>query len=366
MARILGNASEDQNTTTHPSLTNYQESPCILHVCRYSVGEKVAIVLSLAIVFLVILCGNSLLCYLIFKERKLRRSSTWFSIVSLAISDMMVAVFCMPVLVVQIYTLESWPFGETICRGVPFILNVAWVAAIINLTIISTEKFLAVCCPFKCYWKSYFVKVGIVLGWLVAIVDAGYYTGMAEKKVVALYGKKYCIESWNLEENKHFLIMNIVLFYFVPLAIIFVLHTAITIKLKSKSSQPLHEPIGNTQQVNLSKHRHRTEAVKALLMIALSFAVFMTPFEVYNLIQLVNPQLLDRNTAFHLFTVTLWLFFFNLATHPFIYGLLSKKYKLALRREVSFLSRKSSMTRSVKSPQVKFHRSERAAFMNNT
>ena len=333
--------------------------PCFLHACRYSVGEKVAFVLSFSIVFLVILLGNLLLCYLIFKERKLRVSSTWLSILNLAISDIIIAVFCMPILVIQVYTVESWPFGETICKAVPFFLNVGWISAIIILTIISIEKFMAVCLPFKCYWKSSFVKAGIFLAWFTAIVNALYYTIKADKKVITYNGKKYCIESerWlTAGENRHYLVTNIVLFYFVPLVTVLVLHMAIITKLESKTLRNLHEKIAGTQ-----RRRNSKEAIKLLFVIALCFAVFTTPYEAYCIIVLVDPHLLDTNTDFHLFSVSLWLFFFNLSTHPFIYGLLSKKYKTALKREIFNLTFRSSETRL----SVKFFQLDKAVVINN-
>lgn len=345
MAPISINASE--NMTFH-----LPPMPCFLHACLYSVGEKIAFVLSLSFVFLVILLGNSLLCYLIFKEQKLQRSSTWISILNLAVSDMLIAVFCMPVLVIQIYLVESWQFGQAICKALPFFLNVGWISAITILTIISIEKFMAVCFPFRCFGKSSFVKVGIFLAWVTALVDSTYYTVKADKKVVTDYGEKRCVETWSQSEHKHFLVINIVLFYFIPLVIIIGLHAAIIIKLKFKTSRDLRENIANLQQ-RMASHRNSTEAVKVLLAIALCFAVFTTPYEVYTLyVLLISPQLLDFNTDFHLFAVTTWLFFFNISTHPFIYGLLSKKYKMALKKEFSIITFRTSEIRSPKLLQL--------------
>ena len=58
---------------------------------------------------------------------------------NLAVADLMVALFCLPVTLV--YTeLKTWPFGYAMCKILPFVQTISVMGSIGTLTIISIGK----------------------------------------------------------------------------------------------------------------------------------------------------------------------------------------------------------------------------------
>ena len=60
-------------------------------------------------------------------------------IANLAVADLMVALFCLPVTLV--YTeLKTWPFGYAMCKTLPFVQSISVMGSVGTLTIISIGK----------------------------------------------------------------------------------------------------------------------------------------------------------------------------------------------------------------------------------
>jgi hypothetical protein len=60
-------------------------------------------------------------------------------IANLAIADLMVALFCLPVTL--IYTeLGTWPFGYAMCKIIPFVQVISIMGSVGTLTVISIGK----------------------------------------------------------------------------------------------------------------------------------------------------------------------------------------------------------------------------------
>lgn len=65
-------------------------------------------------IFVVALIGNGLVCYVVQSSPRMQTVTNYF-IVNLAISDILIAVFCVPTTFVSILILQYWSFGRTLC-----------------------------------------------------------------------------------------------------------------------------------------------------------------------------------------------------------------------------------------------------------
>lgn len=65
-------------------------------------------------IFVVALIGNGLVCYVVQSSPRMQTVTNYF-IVNLAISDILIAVFCVPTTFVSVLILQYWSFGQTLC-----------------------------------------------------------------------------------------------------------------------------------------------------------------------------------------------------------------------------------------------------------
>jgi hypothetical protein len=70
-------------------------------------------------IVLVSLFGNLLVCYVIFKKKRMR-TETNILMANLTVSDLMMTVFNIPFNVARIL-LDEWPFGSLLCMLVPLV-----------------------------------------------------------------------------------------------------------------------------------------------------------------------------------------------------------------------------------------------------
>jgi 5-hydroxytryptamine receptor 7 len=119
------------------------------HIKHNKYSTPVTILLS--IVFLVLISGtiigNILVCVAVCLVRKLRRPSNYL-IVSLAVSDLCVAIIVMPF--AMVYDLiGTWPFGPVLCDFFVSSDVLSCAASILNLCMISVDRYYAITKPLE-------------------------------------------------------------------------------------------------------------------------------------------------------------------------------------------------------------------------
>lgn len=117
---------------------------------EFGSGTTVACVI-LAVSFLVGVPGNLLVIWTILRHMK-HRSHIVVLIMHLAAADMLVLI----TLPLWIYSLvHTWTLGESLCRALVYIISVCMFSSIFFITLMSVERFVAVCHPFVMMrWKT--------------------------------------------------------------------------------------------------------------------------------------------------------------------------------------------------------------------
>uniref|UniRef100_A0A8C4YBW0 Pyroglutamylated RFamide peptide receptor n=1 Tax=Gopherus evgoodei TaxID=1825980 RepID=A0A8C4YBW0_9SAUR len=113
-----------------------------------------------------------LVCVLIFALALFAmRTVTNIFICSLALSDLLIAFFCVPVTMLQNIS-SNWLGGAFACKMVPFVQSAAIVAEILTMTCIAVERHQGIVHPLKMKWqytnRRAFTMLGIV--WLLAVI----------------------------------------------------------------------------------------------------------------------------------------------------------------------------------------------------
>ncbi|XP_014666142.1 PREDICTED: orexin receptor type 2-like [Priapulus caudatus] len=121
-----------------------------------------------ALVFVVGLVGNFLVCLAVFRNPHMQTVTNIF-IVNLAIADFMVILICLPPTLIW-DTWETWFFGYTLCKLIVYLQSVSVSVSIFTLSAISVERWYAICHPLKFKATASRARVIVICIWVASIL----------------------------------------------------------------------------------------------------------------------------------------------------------------------------------------------------
>ncbi|KAJ8028653.1 Prokineticin receptor 1 [Holothuria leucospilota] len=117
-----------------------------------TLGMRTFLGVTFSLVFLVCGMGDTLLCYLIVTQQRLR-TVTNLLIVNLAASDALVALFCVPLNLVY-YEKQEWIWGEFMCPFVGTLKDVSFYVSTNTLLVIAVDESVNILfCKRNVGWK---------------------------------------------------------------------------------------------------------------------------------------------------------------------------------------------------------------------
>ncbi|XP_032223044.2 orexin receptor type 2 [Nematostella vectensis] len=204
-----------------------------------------------AIIFIVGVVGNSLVCLVIFKTPNMRNTRNYL-IVNLAIADITVALVCIPFdVVIRVYG-DTWVLGAAMCKMVwPSMTFVATCSAA-TLAAISFDRYRAVVHPWKPRLSMRQTLAVIVSTWLVSFLVVLPYI-----LVLGMDGHS-CTEFWLKDIHRQLYTVFLFVFaYALPLVIIAFAYTRVALKLREQSNRieknKLASGIPSSSKYNWSK-----------------------------------------------------------------------------------------------------------------
>lgn len=137
------------NSTFNWTLFDTNSTHKNVHIKHTKYSTPVAIFLIILFLIMIIgtVIGNVLVCVAVRLVRKLRRPSNYL-IVSLAVSDLCVAMIVMPVATAY-DIMGTWPFGPVICDFWVSSDLLSCTASILNLCMISVDRYYAITKPLE-------------------------------------------------------------------------------------------------------------------------------------------------------------------------------------------------------------------------
>ncbi|XP_052378304.1 cholecystokinin receptor [Oncorhynchus keta] len=104
-------------------------------------------ILLYSVIFLLSVFGNLLIIVVLTVNKRMRTVTNSF-LLSLAVSDLMMAIFCMPFTLIP-NLLEDFIFGPTMCKIVAYLMGVSVSISTFSLVAIAIERYSAICNPLK-------------------------------------------------------------------------------------------------------------------------------------------------------------------------------------------------------------------------
>uniref|UniRef100_UPI003AB043CA D(1)-like dopamine receptor n=1 Tax=Centroberyx gerrardi TaxID=166262 RepID=UPI003AB043CA len=333
-------------------------------------GLRVLVGCVLFLLIVSTLLGNTLVCAAVVKFRHLRSKVTNFFVISLAVSDLFVAVLVMPWEAISEVT-GTWLFGRFCGIWIAFDIMCS-TASILNLCIISVDRYWAIASPFKYERKMThrvaFVMIGVA--WTLSILisfipvqlnwhraeeeeEAGEGAGRRGEAVMAASARNFtgninimnnntgsCVA--NL--NKTYAISSSLISFYIPVVIMIATYTRIyriaqtqirriasleRAVEQAQNQNQNHSQNRNRQRQQQQQHRpadenslktsfrKETKVLKTLSIIMGVFVFCWLPFFVLNCtVPFCDPPCVSDTT----FTVFVWFGWANSSLNPVIYA----------------------------------------------
>ncbi|XP_049918263.1 prolactin releasing hormone 2 receptor [Epinephelus moara] len=295
-------------------------------------------------VVLVACSGNLLLLFLIWHNKK-RHNTTNFLISNLALVDLVMCIFCVPLTASYAFDKRGWVFGSHMCHFVTVMQSAAVYAAVLSLMAIAVDRYVVVAYPIRKRAGGQFCWGLVVLIWLSSLAlstPTALHTIHLDLRAAGLQ-MAVCEEFWDGQERGRLIYSCFILFfsYFVPLAAVSISYCAISYQLKQRTTLGL-TACQELRSARAAWSRRRRKTFYLLLVSVLCFAFSWLPLQVVNLIRDLDTDfsILGKNYVNIIQVSTHLLAMSSACYNPFIYASLHEKLLSYLCRH--FLSRRRS------------------------
>ncbi|XP_061903901.1 D(1B) dopamine receptor-like [Entelurus aequoreus] len=285
------------------------------------------------------LLGNILVCSAVLRTRHLRAKVTNIFIVSLALSDLLVAVLVMPWKAVA-EVAGYWPFGTFCSVWVAFDIMCS-TASILNLCVISVDRYWAISSPFR-YERKMTERVAFVMiavTWTLSLLIS-FIPVQLNWHRAASGTLNSSSESCDSSLSREYAISSSLVSFYIPVAIMIVTYTRIyriaqiqIRRIASLERAAEHAQSCRSERVECQHHntlktsiRRETKVFKTLSVIVGVFVCCWLPFFVLNcMVPFCERPPSDRHAGLPCvsettFDVFVWFGWTNSSLNPVIYA----------------------------------------------
>ncbi|XP_077665132.1 kappa-type opioid receptor isoform X2 [Eretmochelys imbricata] len=270
-----------------------------------------------SVVFVVGLVGNSLVMFVIIRYTKMKTATNIY-IFNLAMADALVTT-TMPFQSTE-YLMNSWPFGDVLCKIVISIDYYNMFTSIFTLTMMSVDRYIAVCHPVKAldFRTPLKAKIINICIWLLS--------SSVGISAIVLGGTK--VREGDTECSLQFpdpdymwwdIFMKICVFVFafvIPVLIIIVCYTLMILRLKSV----------RLLSGSREKDRNLRRITRLVLVVVAVFIICWTPIHIFVLVEALG-DVPHSTAAISSYYFCIALGYTNSSLNPILYAFLDENFK---------------------------------------
>ena len=149
------------------------------------------------VIFLVSAVGNSLVCTVILRRKKMKTVTNYF-ILNLAIADLTLTCICIPFDIPVQEMDYQWPYGALLCRVIYPLQTLSLFASIYTLTAVSLSRYWAINHPLRQQLTIRCAKWIIFGIWIASLISVTPYISVLKKD--SKTGK--CDEDWPTKSSR--------------------------------------------------------------------------------------------------------------------------------------------------------------------
>ncbi|KAH9492670.1 putative G-protein coupled receptor 83 [Bulinus truncatus] len=308
----------------------------------------VILLAAYGILCVIAIFGNVLVCYVIFKNKRLHTATNFF-IANLAVSDLLVTFVNVPFNIAR-SMLEDWPFGDVPCYMFNYSLILTCYVSTYTLTSIALDRHRVVLKPLSRRMTRRCAVSVLFMIWITAIcLSLPYGMYMRVRKVKFLITKEF--HRCRFEEplsmagfEKVLTVSTFILQYCLPFTLIAIAYGRIVKSLWARTH------VGAvTANQQLSQARAKRKSIKLLIAVVVVFAICWLPLNMYHLLTDLHPQpeTFQYNTM--AFFTCHWIAISSTCYNPFVYCWLNEHFREGVKSRFScfyFFCAKLSYLRS--------------------
>lgn len=286
---------------------------------------NVILIFGYGILFLISLFGNSIVMYVILKNRRMYTVTNFF-IANMAISDLFLTVFNVPFNIAR-NLMHEWPFGNLLCHLVNFSLMVSVYVSTFTLTSIALDRQRVLLYPLRPRMGKFMGLVVLAAIWLIAIcfsLPYGIYTKVTEVSFITERVLRCRSDFPEPSETfeKCITIVTIFLQYIIPLFVIAITYGRIVRKLWNRTHLGA---VTHTQQ--MSQTRAKKKSIKLLITVVVVFALCWMPLNLYHILTDFHPDTTVFRYDSTTFFIFHWIAISSTCYNPFVYCWLNEAFK---------------------------------------
>ncbi|KAK1154244.1 pyroglutamylated RF-amide peptide receptor [Acipenser oxyrinchus oxyrinchus] len=322
---------QESNLSRQQFIKKFGLQPLVF-VPRLPAALQPALGVLYGLIFVLALAGNVTVLMLLCREKALKSNSAFF-VCSLALSDLLISLFCIPATLLQHFS-TNWLAGQFLCKLVPFAQVTAVSTSIFTMLCIAGERFQGILYPLQLrsgYSPSRDAKILAVV-WLAALAIAFpmWYAHKVEVKYDFLFDVHYtcCQEVWpRPQQRQAYTTALLVLVFLVPMATMGVLYGKIISELwgKHRVRDVMFQTLPCSEIHKITRKKRR--AVKMMVVVVLLFAFCWTPFHLVSILTDYGKLWLPAEQELLLFTAVQLLGFSNSVCNPVAYAALNENFK---------------------------------------
>ncbi|XP_053495140.1 trace amine-associated receptor 1-like [Ictalurus furcatus] len=297
----------------------------------YPLEVRVLLYILFSTSSLITVIGNLLVIITVVHFRQLR-TSTNYLILSLAVADLLVGGMVMPPSMIR--SVETcWYLGSTFCKLHSSLDVTVCTASILNLCIISLDRYYAVCHPLLYHSKMTptTIRLMIIVCWSVSAA-LGFGMIFMELNILGneefYYNNFLCEGACMVFQAKAAAIVFPMLCFYIPAVIMLCVYMKIfrTAQRQARAIQSTNAKT-KTAEEKAGMSKSERKATKTLAIIVGVFLTSWVPFFICNC--------LDPFTGYSvppiLFDVFLWVGYFNSTCNPIVYAFFYSWFRHAFR-----------------------------------
>ncbi|EUB57501.1 Thyrotropin-releasing hormone receptor [Echinococcus granulosus] len=325
---LMPNSSQYINLSVRPAI-------------YYSLPYRLLGTIAATLILIVGLSGNLLVITVITWSSKMRSPTNCY-LVSLSFSDMLFLLHATAPFIWELYVMiGQWTLGTHACRIIVAMQYLCVDTSALSMAAFSVERWVAICHPMRAQTLCTVNRaLKIIAGiWIFCAAYNCVWLFTLDTQVVEyVYGTyRTCTYKFSRMRYSTVYLLDFILFYTLPLGLIFVMYTQITLRLFK-----FHKSIC----LNLNKGKsesNRNAVVKMLMAVVILFAVFWFP---YRTLVVYNSFVTPKRTDYWLILFVKTMAYLNSTVNPILYNAMSKKFRRAFRlliTQTSCFGRQSKM-----------------------
>lgn len=279
--------------------------------------------LAFILIFTIVvdILGNLLVILSVYRNKKLRNAGNIF-VVSLAVADLVVAIYPYPLVLTSIFN-NGWNLGSLHCQISGFLMGLSVIGSIFNIAGIAINRYCYICHSLK-YDKLYSNKNSlcyVFLIWMLTLVAI-----VPNLRTETLqYDPRIYSCTFAQSVSSAYTIAVVVFHFIIPMVIVIFCYLRIWILVLQ-----VRRRVKSDNKPKLKPQDFRNFVT--MFVVFVLFAICWAPLNFIGLIVATDPASMMPRIPEWLFVASYYMAYFNSCLNAIIYGLLNQNFRKEYRR----------------------------------